>query len=146
MALLRDPLPAPTARLLRLAVLELARSEHRRRFRAVLHVGAPGGPQVRVEHDESWDRGVRADVVAAALQQATQQTVQPADPWVWLTRPGHLSLHDTDAAWLAPSLAGALERGGDPTFVVVTRHGWLDPRSGATRTWRRIRQRTEPGG
>ena len=29
----------------------------------------------------------------------------------------------------------------DPAFVVVTRHGWRDPRTDTTREWRRIRRR-----
>jgi hypothetical protein len=49
-------------------------------------------------------------------------------------------VQDVDAAWLGPSLGAAAERGLDPSYVVVTRHGWLDPRSGLRRTWRRIRR------
>jgi hypothetical protein len=38
-------------------------------------------------------------------------------------------------------VAAFAEVGEDATFVVVTRHGWADPRSGVGRTWKRIRQR-----
>jgi hypothetical protein len=38
-------------------------------------------------------------------------------------------------------VAAFAEREEDATFVVVTRHGWTDPRSGVGRTWRRIRER-----
>jgi hypothetical protein len=134
---LREPLPAQTLRLLRRAVLDLATSEHRRRFPAVLHVGTPGADQVLVVDDPGWDRGLRADLVATALHRSRSEGL----PWVWLTRPGSLSLHDADAAWLGPAVAAALERGDDAMFVVVTRHGWLDPRSGLCRTWQRIRRR-----
>jgi hypothetical protein len=44
-------------------------------------------------------------------------------------------------AWLAPTVAAAGERGVDVAFVVVTRHGWVDPRSGLRQEWKRIRQR-----
>jgi hypothetical protein len=133
---LREPLPGPAGPLLRRAVLDLATTEHRRRFPAVLHVGTPGGEQVRVVDRPDLDRGLRADIVATALH-----WIGGDDPLVWLTRAGALSLHDADVAWLAPTLASALERGDDSTFVVVTRHGWRDPRSGLCRTWKRIRGR-----
>jgi hypothetical protein len=46
-----------------------------------------------------------------------------------------------DAAWLGPTLTAAAERDTDLAFVVVTRHGWTDPRSDVRREWKRIRQR-----
>jgi hypothetical protein len=60
---------------------------------------------------------------------------------VWLTRPGDLALQDLDAAWLAATRAAGAEAGLPLTMVVVTRHGWRDPRSGAGRTWKRLRAR-----
>ena len=62
-------------------------------------------------------------------------------PWVWVTRVGPLSLQDVDVAWLGPTVTAAHERGADPAFVVVTRHGWRDPRSGVGQQWQRIRRR-----
>ncbi len=134
--MLIDPPPARERRLLRTAVLALAVAEHRHRFPAVLHVGTPGGPTVSVTDDPAWDHGLRTEMVGAVLRSLH-------DPrWVWVTRSGALApLQDVDAAWLSPTLAAARERGCDPAFVVVTRHGWRDPRSGANRHWRRIRSR-----
>jgi hypothetical protein len=133
---LLDPLPARDRRLLRAAVLALATTEHRHHFPPVLHVGTPGGPTVTVIDDPAWDRGLRIELVGAVLRSLH-------DPgWLWVTRAGALTpLQDVDVAWLSSAMAAAQERGCDPAFVVVTRHGWHDPRSGATQRWRRIRQR-----
>ncbi len=62
-------------------------------------------------------------------------------PWAWVTRAGPLCLQDVDVAWLGAAVAAAEERGSDVAFVVVTRHGWTDPRSGLRREWKRIRER-----
>jgi hypothetical protein len=133
---LQDPLPRAVARLLRRAVLDLAVSEHRLHVAPVLHVGLPGGPVVSVADDPAWDHGLRTDLVATALAAVPGPTAL-----VWLTRSGPSSLHDADAAWLGPVLAAHAEHRRDATFVVVTRHGWTDPRSGVGRRWKRIRQR-----
>jgi hypothetical protein len=132
---LLDPLPARDRRLLREAVLVLATTEHRLRFPPALHVGAPDAPTVTVTDEPTWDHGLRTEIVGAVLRSLHD----PA--WVWVTRAGSLTLQDVDAAWLGPSLAAARERGSDPAFVVVTRHGWRDPRSGVGQQWRRIRRR-----
>ena len=125
---------------LRRAVLEHVTSERRRAFPPLLHVGTPGGPQALFATDpaDPMDQALRTDVVAAML--ARQRTTSVA-PLVWLTRPGDLCLQDVDAAWLAAARGVAAEAGLPLTMVVVTRRGWWDPRSGATRTWRRLRVR-----
>jgi hypothetical protein len=88
-----------------------------------------------VVDDPTWDHGLRTEIVGASLRAR-------ADPaWVWVTRSGPLSLPDVDAAWLGPAVAAAAEREIDVAFVVVTRHGWIDPRSGLRREWKRIRSR-----
>jgi hypothetical protein len=133
---LQEPLPLLTTRLLRRAVLDLASSEHRHHFPAVLHAGVPGAAVISVTDDPSWDHALRTDIVGTVRKELTD----PA-PLAWLTRSGPGSLQDVDAAWLAPVVAAFAERDEDATFVVVTRHGWTDPRSGVGRTWRRIRQR-----
>jgi hypothetical protein len=133
---LDDLPPAGTARLLRRAVLDLARSEHRAHFVPALHTGLPGGPVVSVYDDLAWDHGLRTDIVAAVLGAFPEPPAM-----TWLTRSGAGTLHDADAAWLGPVLAAYAEHGRDPTFVVVTRHGWTDPRSGVGQRWKRIRQR-----
>jgi hypothetical protein len=135
MPVLHDPLSLAERRLLRSAVLQLATTEHRRRIPPVVHVGVPGGPTTTVVDDPLWDHGLRTEIVGAVLRARE-------DPlWVWVTRSGPLSVQDVDAAWLAPTWAAAAERGVDPVYVVVTRHGWFDPRSGLLQEWKRIRRR-----
>ena len=62
---------------------------------------------------------------------------------MWLTRAGPLDLQDVDAAWLAAARTAASEAGVALTMVVVTRRGWCDPRSGARREWKRLRDRAQ---
>jgi hypothetical protein len=131
-----EPVPPATARLLRQAVLALATSERRHRFPAVLHVGVPGQDCSVVVDDRSWDAGLRADVAGALLRSAVTGTTT-----AWVTRPGSLVLQDVDADWLGPLLRSAEENDVDLTYVVVTRHGWVDPRTGVHRKWKRIRDR-----
>lgn len=137
MSVLREPLPPRTARLLRRAVLDLASSERRLHFPPVLHTGLPGGVVISVTDDPSWDHGLRTDIVGTVRKELPD----PA-PLTWLTRGGGPgSWQDADAAWLGPVVAAFAERDEDATFVVVTRRGWTDPRSGVGRAWKRIRQR-----
>jgi hypothetical protein len=85
--------------------------------------------------DPAWDHGLRTEMIGALLRARHDPT------WVWVTRSGPLTLQDVDAAWLGPTVAAAAERGVDVAYVVVTRHGWTDPRSGLCQEWKRIRQR-----
>lgn len=142
MPALVEPLPPATARVLRRLVLDLAAGERRRRFPAALHVGEPGRRVTSVVDDRSWDAGLRADIAGAALRAAGAEVGRVVTAWV--TRPGGLVLQDVDADWLGPLLRSAEETGVDLVYVVVTRHGWTDPRSGVRREWRRIRDR-RPG-
>jgi hypothetical protein len=135
MPVLHAPLSSSDGRALRQAVLDLATRDRRRRVPAVLHVGVPGGACRSVPDDPTMDHGLRTEIVGAVLR----ATGDP--PWVWVTRSGPLSVQDVDAAWLGATLAAASEREADVAFVVVTRHGWSDPRSGLRREWRRIRAR-----
>ncbi len=139
MPALLEPVPPATARLLRRAVLDLAAQERRRHFPAVLHVGTPGGAAAQVVDDRGWDAGLRADIAGAALRAAQGGAGGPTTAWV--TRPGGLTLQDVDADWLGPLLRSAEEGGVELVYVVVTRHGWIDPRTGVRRVWRRIRDR-----
>jgi hypothetical protein len=135
---LPETLPPPLARLLRRAVLDHAVSEPRKVFPPRLHVGTPGGTQrvLALDGDET-DHSLRTDVVAAMLSHAPARV----PPLVWLTRPGALDLQDVDARWLAAALAATGEAGRPLVMVVVNRHGWRDPRSGASRHWKRLRRR-----
>ena len=136
---IREPLTRSLHRTLRRAVLEHAVSERRRVFAPLLHVGTPGGPQALFAAGPLGvtDHALRTDVVAALLR----RTSGLDERLLWLTRPGGLELQDTDAAWLAAARAAAAEADVPLTMVVVTRHGWRDPRSGAGQTWKRLRAR-----
>jgi hypothetical protein len=130
---LEPPLALADRRALRTAVV-IASADRRRRFPPTVQIGVPGGPTTAVVDDQAWDHGLRTDIVGAALRAR-------GDPrWVWVTRSGTLGLEDVDAAWLGPTVAAAAERGAEVCFVVVTRHGWTDPRSGARQEWQRIRR------
>jgi hypothetical protein len=133
MPVLLEPLPVEVRRMLRAAVVQVAVGERRRRVPPALHVGTPGGPATTISDDRGWDHGLRTEIVGAVLRARQDPT------WIWVTRSGPLSVQDVDASWLGPTLGAAAERGIDPAYVVVTRHGWLDPRSGLCQTWRRIR-------
>lgn len=135
MPALEDPVPRPTALLLREAVRRHAAGERRRRFAPVVHVGHPGVREHCVPAAlHGTDHALRADLMAALLARCPVPC-----PLVWLTRPGELVTHDVDAAWLSAASTAAAEAGRDLAWVVVTRHGWWDPRSDLRRVWRRIR-------
>ncbi|MCM0618730.1 hypothetical protein [Nocardioides bruguierae] len=131
---------AATTAALRRAVYDLATGERRRRPPARLHVGLPGG-RVRVLAADrtDLDAALRTDLLVTLLLAAWQDL--GARPLVWLTRTGPLDLQDADAAWLSAARAAAAELGSGLVFVVVTRSGWWDPRSGTTRRWKRMRRR-----
>jgi hypothetical protein len=135
MPVLHAPLSSEDARLLRRAVLDLATADRRRYVPPVLRLGVPGGDVLSITDDPSWGHGLRTEVVGAMLRAAGDP------PWVWVTRSGPLTMQDVDAAWLGATLSAAAERAVDVAYVVVTRHGWTDPRSGLGRQWRRIRTR-----
>jgi hypothetical protein len=133
---LREPLDPEHQLLLRRAVVQHVRSLTGRTFPAVVQVGIPDGVVRRftVRRGDQTDHSLRSDIVAAMLGR------RPAGcPWVWLTRPGELDLHDLDVQWLAAARTAYAEAGVDLTMVVVNRRGWRDPRSGAGRTWVRVR-------
>ena len=116
------------------AVRAHAATERRRRFAPLLHVGVPGVRALTVAaHPAGTDQGLRCDMVASMLAHTQGAHL------VWLTRPGELTLHDVDAAWVAAVAAAYAEAGRDLTLVVVTRRGWWDPRSDVRRTWQRVR-------
>ena len=135
MPLLEDPVPRATALLLREAVRRHAAGERRRRFAPLVHVGHPGVREQCVPAAlHGTDAALRADLMAALLARCPVPV-----PLVWLTRPGELATHDVDAAWLSAASTAAAEADRDLVWVVVTRHGWWDPRSDLRRTWQRIR-------
>ena len=135
MPVLEEPLPRNTVLQLREAVRRHTLAAQRRRFAPVLHLGRPGGHERCIPAPGAGtDLALRSDVVAALLAGAG------ALPHLtWLTRPGELEPHDVDLAWLAAARAAYAEAGRDLSWVVVTRRGWWDPRSGLRREWTRLR-------
>ena len=138
-----EPLSGADLALLRRLVLEHKAVERRHRFPPVLHLGGPGRPEAgRVVEDPAvgLDHALRCDVLEAMLKRAG--SVHRDRPLMtWLTRPGSLEVQDVDLAWLRAVRAVNGETERALPYVVVTRDGWRDPRSGAVRTWRRLRQR-----
>lgn len=149
-ALLHLPPGAEELAALRTAVALHARGETRRRFAPMLHAGVPGGGPgqevvLGLADGGRLDHALRTDLVEAVLRRTarppTQAPTQAPARWplLWLTRPGTLDLEDVDLAWSAAAAAAREETGLAHRFVIVTRHGWRDPVSGARRQWRRIR-------
>ncbi len=143
-----EPLEPGLRRMLRRAVLAHAESGPRRVQPPVLHVGTP---ERDVRHpvlpQEPADHALRVDIVAALRVRAsldgTPRHAVVGVRLVWLTRGGELSTQDVDVEWLnaARQASAEAEAEGELVFVVVTRHGWFDPRTGVGRHWPRIRQR-----
>lgn len=137
---LTEPVPRALEKVLRLAVLEHATTEHRRSFAPVLHVGLPERPSRHFEarSDEALDDALRVEVVEAMVRGPLEQSFVPL---VWLTRPAAEEA-DCDVAWLRAVRAAGAELGVALGLVVVTRHGWHDPATGVHRRWQRIRRRS----
>jgi hypothetical protein len=141
------PIPRATHVALRAAVLDFRETERRRRPPPTLHVGLPPRPSVSFVHQPgtSPDASLATDVVGALLQRSRRETgALPggAAPLAWLTRAGSLGVHDADVLWSSATRAAYAEAGLEPTFVVVTRDGWVDPVTGVRREWRRLRRRS----
>jgi hypothetical protein len=127
------------AALLRSLVLTLRLSQRRRVFAPRVQIGDPPNTWVSFEFVSPAvpDFAIRCDVVGTLLERTERPTM------VWMTRSGRPDeSSDEDLSWLAATQA-AFREAAVPLarFVIVTRYGWLDPRSGATRTWRRLRDR-----
>ena len=137
-----EPLARPLLTVLRRAVVDHATAERRRVYPPLLHVGWPGvrGEVFAAEPGDRFDPALRSDVVAALLRSARlRPPTAGAVPMLWLTRSGTLEVGDLDRAWLNAGLRASAEAGLGLTFVVVTKHGWRDPRTGSHREWRRVR-------
>lgn len=134
---LHEPLPLLLRRVLRGAVHEHARTERRRTFPAVLHVGIPGGPTRTFEvlPEERLDLALRVEIVEAM---ARSSLGNGAVPLVWLTRMAQ-GAETEDLAWAAAVGHAAGELGVRLDLVVITRRAWHDPRSGAGQSWARVR-------
>ena len=147
---LHEPLSPVLEKRLRRAVLDHTATEHRRSFLALVHLGIPGGKEVAHAHreDEPTDHWLRTDII-----HSMRRRVGLPDPIVWLTRPAEakpeavgavgLEVEDVDLRWLAAARAAFREIGAPLTYVVVTRNAWVDPRSGLSRRWKRLRYRND---
>lgn len=138
---------APTAEL-RLEVGRLRSRQRGARFDSTLKVGTLGGRHechvIEPQDVSVLDTGMRTDLLSRLLEGHCRREatvpVRPATVAVWLTRPGDPVLQDTDLAWLAAADAACGAMGVQVEGVwTVTRTGWLDVRSGESRTWRRLR-------
>ncbi len=108
----------------------------RRALPTLVHVGVLAGHRIALPADTSYDAGLRADLLTRALDRFDDPTPLMA----WLTRGGFPSVHDADLAWLAAADLGFGRHGVQRvSFFTVTRHGWLDVRTGDTRSWQRVR-------
>lgn len=139
---LREPLARPLLAVLRRAVADHAVAERRRVYPPLLHVGWPGvrAEVFAAEPGDRLDPTLRCDAVAALLHVARRRAPTPgAVPMLWLTRTGPLEVGDLDLDWLSAAVRASAEAGLGLTFVVVTRRGWFDPRTGSRREWRRVR-------
>ncbi len=135
---LREPVERTVQQLLRRAVVDHALAEHRRDFPPALQVGVPGIRVRRFEIAASSDHALRTDVVEAMLRPAVAKGVVPL---LWLTRRGDTAPHDIDGSWASAVHAAGGELGLALGLVIVTRRSWHDPRTGVSRTWKRIRVR-----
>lgn len=119
------------------------RGRHRGRyFPATLAVGVPEGVRRVVGIDAGGDHGLRIDLVAGLLLRGGSRAAGAPAPAAWLTRPGQPVWHDLDARWLPAALHAFAEAGLEPDFVVLTKSGWYDPRTGAGQSWKRLRHRS----
>ncbi len=143
---MEEPLSGADLALMRRLVLEHKTAERRHRFPAVLHLGAPGRPEVgRIVEEPAGepttlDHALRCDVLEAVLKWSGHLD-RDRPLMTWLTRPGALDVQDVDLAWLRAVTAVNGETDRALAYVVVTRDGWRDPVSGVGRTWLRLRRR-----
>lgn len=109
-----------------------------------VHVGVPAGPCRRLETPwpvpASIDQGLRFDLAAALVEGLLAEWSVTTAAWAWLTRPGVPETHDQDLGWFAAAVRGFGAHGLPLAgFRAVTRTGWLDLRTGESRTWKRLR-------
>ena len=144
---IEEPVVQALAKVLRRAVREHAAAEPRRVFAAALHAGFPGGEHRALELDPAWDLDatLRIDMIEAM---ARHHLAQGRVPLLWITRPAdELAATSDDLAWAAAAKAAGRELRVTLDLVVVTRHSWLDPRTGVGRFWQRTRhRRAAPSG
>lgn len=104
----------------------------------MLHVGVVAGERVsgRLPPLGTLDHALRVEVLAALLEGAPTGT-----EGLWVTRPGPPVVLAEERGWASAAMVAFGLLGHDPAQVchAVTRHGWVDLRSGESRVWRRLR-------
>ena len=132
---------------LRTEVALLRARESRRVFDAMVCVGRLGAAResfvVRAQDLPAFDEALRVEVLSRLLEQAAGRCGPEAyadPPATWIARAGLPELHDADLRWMSAATIAFGQHGLSPApFYVVTRTGWLDPRTGESRTWKRLR-------
>lgn len=139
---IREPVPPALQRVLRTAVLEHVTDQRQRRPPPTLHVGVPGlqALQFEVRVEDGLDHALRVEVVEAMCRASLAHDLVPL---VWLTCAAEGNDVE-DLAWAVAAGAAGAELGVTLDLVLVTRHGWRDPRSGVGRHWQRLRPRPRP--
>ncbi|MEP6816535.1 MAG: hypothetical protein ABI873_13395 [Marmoricola sp.] len=108
----------------------------RRALPTRVHVGELAGDRMSIHVDAWYDVGLRADLLTRALDHLGE----PAGLTAWLTRGGYTTACDHDLVWLAAAdMAFGRHGVARVAIFAVTRHGWLDVRTGEVRSWRRVR-------
>ena len=125
--------------LLRREVALLRERETRRVFDVAVYVGTLDGPRdsfvLRTKDLPAVDHGMRVDVVSELLE-----STAPEQATAWVVRPGAPEQHDGDLEWHAAARAAfAMHDRPLEAFYAITRYGWLDVRTGESRTWKRLR-------
>ncbi len=144
-------------RLLRAEVAALRRREQRRIFPARLCLGT--SPARGPGHELAWpprdppDVGLLFDLVDSLFDTVSTVSTASDDSAVgcsrlWLVRPGVPEVHDLDLRVASVAVRVAAARGpahrsphgpAHGPLVVLTRYGWLDPLTGESRRWKRLR-------
>jgi hypothetical protein len=146
----RQTVPVPPAsaapdpdRAWRLEVGRFRDSRRARVFPMEVLVGEPSAARVGLEVPwpvpPEYDAGLRFDLALALVE---RWPLGPAfrPPAAWVARMGAPEPHDEDHLWHAAAVRAFAAHGWElDTFRVVTRAGWLDLRTGRTRTWVRLR-------
>jgi hypothetical protein len=150
---LEDPVPVAVHRALRGAVLDLKTRHRTLSFPPEIQVSrsqTPTGRWIGVHevtgnglsaHRSLAVAGLEVDVMRALVPQPSEVWPHNQETWIWLARPGALAWHDLDAVWLAAATLAHEEAGLEFTMAVITKQGWYDPRSGCSRSWKRLRVR-----
>jgi len=106
----------------------------RRAVPTSLYAGSPLGERLPIPLHDWYDAALRADLLERALS-----VLATPEPLVWITRSGTTRPGDADQSWCAATLTAGARLGLTVSFFIVTRRAWLDPQTGAGRTWTRIR-------